>query len=337
MIMSHFSWYGSLSILGLATVLLASGCHGNNSQTQNPANESATQAQAGQGADPAAANLAPATYTTTGSSDQSGASSSVASNVSSPAAGNETDESANFEQPVATAPQPPPQLPDYNQPPCPGDGYIWTPGYWAWAPTGYYWVPGVWVAPPYVGAVWTPGYWGFSTGRYAFFPGHWGRHIGFYGGINYGFGYTGAGYEGGYWNNGHFAYNTAYNNVDVHVVHNVYRYNVVNREVNQPRVSFNGGHGGTHVRPGPAEMAARHEPYAPRMTAQVQHAQSFRTNRQQFADVNHGRPANLAVSHPIEADRDVRPMAAPKPLTEHAVPGRPANRPAEQGHPEHRQ
>jgi len=26
----------------------------------------------------------------------------------------------------------PPELPVYEQPPCPGDDYIWTPGYWAW-------------------------------------------------------------------------------------------------------------------------------------------------------------------------------------------------------------
>ena len=26
----------------------------------------------------------------------------------------------------------PPELPVYDQPACPGDGYIWTPGYWAW-------------------------------------------------------------------------------------------------------------------------------------------------------------------------------------------------------------
>ena len=25
----------------------------------------------------------------------------------------------------------PPALPVYTQPICPGDGYIWTPGYWA--------------------------------------------------------------------------------------------------------------------------------------------------------------------------------------------------------------
>ena len=49
--------------------------------------------------------------------------------------------------------EPPPPLPDYEQPPPPADGYIWTPGYWAWSPTGYYWVPGAWVEPPYPAAI----------------------------------------------------------------------------------------------------------------------------------------------------------------------------------------
>ena len=26
----------------------------------------------------------------------------------------------------------PPDLPVYEQPVCPGEGYFWTPGYWAW-------------------------------------------------------------------------------------------------------------------------------------------------------------------------------------------------------------
>ena len=37
-------------------------------------------------------------------------------------------------QPEYSAAQPPPPLPDYDQPPAPGDGYLWTPGYWAWVP-----------------------------------------------------------------------------------------------------------------------------------------------------------------------------------------------------------
>ena len=59
----------------------------------------------------------------------------------------------------------PPELPVYEQPICPGDGYIWTPGYWAYDPAdGYYWVPGTWVEAPEVGFLWTPGYWGWGNG-----------------------------------------------------------------------------------------------------------------------------------------------------------------------------
>ena len=60
-----------------------------------------------------------------------------------------------------------------------------------------------------MGLVWTPGYWGYDSRRYAWHAGYWGPHVGYYGGINYGFGYSGAGYEGGYWDNGVFLYNTA--------------------------------------------------------------------------------------------------------------------------------
>ena len=73
---------------------------------------------------------------------------------------------------------------------------------------------GVWVSPPQVGVLWTPGYWGFANGVYLFHRGYWGPHVGFYGGINYGFGYGGGGFFGGRWNGGVFAYNTAVVNVD---------------------------------------------------------------------------------------------------------------------------
>ena len=102
---------------------------------------------------------------------------------------------------VDEASQPPPPLPDYDQPPCPVEGYIWTPGVWQWGDSGYYWVPGTWVAPPSAGLLWTPGYWGLSGAIYVFHPGYWGPHVGFYGGINYGHGYLGSGYVGGRWTN----------------------------------------------------------------------------------------------------------------------------------------
>jgi len=58
----------------------------------------------------------------------------------------------------------PPALPVYEQPACPGDSFIWIPGYWAWGPDGYFWVPGTWVIAPRVGFLWTPGYWGWGGG-----------------------------------------------------------------------------------------------------------------------------------------------------------------------------
>ncbi len=130
----------------------------------------------------------------------------------------------------------PPAIPVYAQPIAPGDGYIWTPGYWAWTDEGYQWVDGAWVLPPYVGALWTPGYWGYGTGGYLWNAGYWGPAVGYYGGINYGFGYFGTGFYGGYWNGGHYWYNRPYNNVAWgHGFHNVY---------NTPVRGFDGRPGG---------------------------------------------------------------------------------------------
>ena len=78
-----------------------------------------------------------------------------------------SDQDISGEPPVY-ADQPPPELPVYEQPVAPGPNYIWTPGYWDYAPIGYYWVPGVWVAAPYPGALWTPCYWGFYGGTLPF-------------------------------------------------------------------------------------------------------------------------------------------------------------------------
>src|ERR1700722_19619113 len=143
------------------------------------------------------------------------------------------------------ATEPPPPLPVYEQPPCPEDGYLWTPGYWAYSTGGYYWIPGTWVAPPAVGVLWTPGYWGFVGGVYRFNAGYWGPHVGFYGGVNYGFGYGGVGFAGGRWVGNSFAYNRSVTNItNVTVIHNTYNETVV-KNVTVNKVSFNGGAGGT--------------------------------------------------------------------------------------------
>ncbi len=192
----------------------------------------------------------------------------------------------------------PPRLPVYTQPICPGPGYLWTPGYWAYGTDDYYWVPGTWVMPPRVGVLWTPGYWGWGGGFYAWHAGYWGPHVGFYGGINYGFGYGGVGYWGGRWDHGVFAYNRAYNNVNVTVNRNTYNRTVVNNNVNVNRTSFNGGTGGTSARPTASEESAAREQHTAATSEQSQHEHAASTNRAQFASQNHGRPQYAATGKP---------------------------------------
>src|SRR6202041_3190243 len=181
----------------------------------------------------------------------------------------------------------PPALPVYTQPPCPTEGYLWTPGYWAYGPVGYYWVPGLWAAPPRVGFLWTPGYWGVAGGLYGWHAGYWGPHVGFYGGINYGFGYGGVGFVGGRWNGGVFAYNTAVMHVNTTGIHNTYvDRTVVNNVTVNNHVSFNGGTGGVSARATSAEMAAEHEHHIAPTSMQTQHEHAASTNRAPLASQN---------------------------------------------------
>ena len=224
----------------------------------------------------------------------------------------------------------PPALPVYTQPLCPGPGYIWTPGYWAWSPDGYYWVPGTWVLPPQVGFLWTPGYWGFSAGLYYWHAGFWGPTIGFYGGINYGFGYPGQGYYGGHWRGRDFYYNRSVNNVNITNIHNVYNQTVVNN-VNVNRVSYNGGPHGIQARPSSQQLAAERGQRMAATSMQTQHEQAARNDRAQLAAVNHGRPAVMATPRPGDlnpraASQGKRPEAATNTTSAaHNVPRPPQN------------
>jgi WXXGXW repeat (2 copies) len=190
----------------------------------------------------------------------------------------------------------PPPLPVYAQPIIPGPGYMWVPGYWAWGPYGYYWVPGTWLLPPAVGLLWTPGYWAWMDGAYIWYAGYWGPHVGFYGGINYGFGYTGVGYFGGRWDHGVFFYNRAVNNISNMHFANVYSDPVVNR--NTTRASFNGGRGGTNARPTAEEQAAARERHLDATSLQAQHEHAAAGNHALRASVNHGRPRGAATAKP---------------------------------------
>jgi hypothetical protein len=191
---------------------------------------------------------------------------------------------------------PPPALPVYVQPPCPGDGYMWTPGHWAWGDAGYYWVPGVWVRPPAVGLLWTPGYWGFVGGVYGWHAGYWGPHVGFYGGVNYGFGYGGVGFIGGVWHGGVFAYNTAVLNVDRTVVHNVYiDRTVIHNTTVINRTSFNGP-GGMMARPTPFEQSAMNEHHFEATAEQNHHFDMAAHDPSARFSANGGRPEHAAMN-----------------------------------------
>lgn len=191
----------------------------------------------------------------------------------------------------------PPPLPDYVQPPCPGDGYYWTPGYWGWGTQGYFWVPGVWVLPPHPGLLWTPGYWGLFSGFFGWHPGYWGVRIGYYGGVNYGFGYFGSGFYGGKWDGNIFRYNTAVWHVNSNIK-NVYVEPHNNPyHAGQVRYSFNGKQG-VQYRPQPREHEYINNHYVPATKQQVANKGWAKVDKGQFAKPNNGKPIVNSMSKP---------------------------------------
>jgi hypothetical protein len=193
----------------------------------------------------------------------------------------------------------PPELPVYEQPPIPAVGYLWTPGYWAWGNDiqDYYWVPGTWVLVPQPGYLWTPGYWGSNGGAFVWNEGYWGPQVGFYGGVNYGYGYGGRGFEGGYWQGGQLFYNRSVVNVGTTNITNVYNKTVINN-VTVTRVSYNGGSGGVQAQPTAAELAAAHAHHLPPTATQQQQVQVARSNPALRASANHGNPPIAATPKP---------------------------------------
>ena len=197
----------------------------------------------------------------------------------------------------------PPPLPYYEQPPIPGPNQIWTPGYWAWDDWwgDYYWVPGTWVMAPRAGLLWTPGWWGWSRGRYAWHGGYWGARVGWYGGVNYGYGYNGYGYYGGEWRGQRFFYNNAVTNVRNPAVDTVFSRPVAmppRTIVNNTRISYSGGPGGAVGGPMAAQLAAMRGPHVGPVDGQMAVMRGAQGNRGAFASVNMGRPATVAVARP---------------------------------------
>ncbi len=194
---------------------------------------------------------------------------------------------------------PPPPIPSYAQPDVPAPNYLWQPGYWAWGSYGYYWVPGTWVQPPQTGYLWTPGYWQWNNGGYNWNPGYWALAIGFYGGVNYGAGYFGNGYDGGRWANNVFNYNTYVTRVDTTIVRNVYVDRRVYVNDSTTRMSYNGGTSGLQARPTSQQLAVAGGRHLGMTTQQQQHVRQAEQDRRMLASVNHSQPPVLAVARPL--------------------------------------
>lgn len=217
----------------------------------------------------------------------------------------------------------PPPLPVYEQPVVPGPGYIWTPGYWAWDGSEYYWVPGTWVMPPEVGLLWTPGWWGWSDGYYQWHDGYWAPQVGYYGGIDYGYGYFGVGYTGGRWRGHEFYYNRAVSHVNVNI-HNVYVNRTVVKNVNVRRVSYHGGRGGITAQPTAAQRAVAKARHWQPTSMQTRQREVARQNPAQRVKSKGGHPAVFATQHAgkLQGPHVVRAQSGSRARTNNAPNGK---------------
>jgi len=116
--------------------------------------------------------------------------------------------------------------------------------------------------------------------------------------VNYGFGYFGSGFAGGYWNRGAFFYNRSVTNITNVSITNVYHQNVVNERVIHGRASYNGGPGGIQVRPTTAEQEAAHVVHYGATAEQLHHDSAARALPGLRASVNHGQPPVAATARP---------------------------------------
>ena len=143
-----------------------------------------------------------------------------------------------------------------------------------------------------------------AQGLYVWHPGYWGPHVGYYGGVNYGFGYMGIGFVGGEWRGRVFAYNSAVMHVGegggwgnrVYVDRTIVERNTI---VNDRHVAFSGGPGGINHAPTAQERSYLNDRHMGATAAQTQHMQAAQQNRGAYYNVNHGHPSQVAVSRPL--------------------------------------
>ena len=132
--------------------------------------------------------------------------------------------------------------------------------------------------------------------------GYWGATVGFYGGIDYGYGYSGRGYDGGRWQGDHFSYNTTVSHVNITNIHNVYSQPGASRSAGS-HVSFNGGQGGVSARPTATETAAAHAQHRAPTPTQTEHRETASRTPAHAAELPPIAPRPVAASGNAERDR----------------------------------
>ena len=137
--------------------------------------------------------------------------------------------------------------------------------------------------------------------------------MGYYGGVNYGFGYMGVGFVGGEWHGRDFAYNTAVVRVNRTVIRNTYVNETIVHNttiVNNNRVAYTGGPGGIRHDPTNEERVAMRETHAAPTPIQQQHIQAARMDHANYFKANNGHPQNVAVVRPLAPNQHPAPAAA---------------------------
>ena len=128
-------------------------------------------------------------------------------------------------------------------------------------------------------------------------------HVGYYGGVNYGFGYMGIGFVGGVWAGGAFRYNTAVMHVG-RGIHNTYcRPTVVERNtiVNNGTWLTAAARAASIIRPPAGEADTRtSSTWLPHRTRRGTES-AARTNANNYFNHNGGHPANAAMDRPMRA------------------------------------
>ena len=114
---------------------------------------------------------------------------------------------------------------------------------------------------------------------------------------NYGYGYFGSGYEGGYWDHGRLYYNREINNFGGRRIQYVYSRPPTHRGF-ENRTAFNGGTGGIAAQESAQERAAARERHLRPTSLQTQHIRAAGTDPSFRHSVNNGTPAIPATSKP---------------------------------------